>query len=561
MTTLAPERLAAAKQTAVETLLSARNAEGHWTGRLSSSALSTATAVSAFALAKDAAYAESMRAGIAWLRATQNADGGWGDTPDSPSNLSTSLLALAAFTLASEDDAGVRRYIDRHAGEGPARWTDAVLDHYGDDRTFAVPILMNCALAGLVPWEGIPPLPCELAAVPARWYAAVNLQVVSYALPALIAVGLCLEHHAPTGNLVRRWTRGAILDKLARIQPEHGGFLDATPLTAFVAMALLPMLGADHPVVRRCLGFLQCSLRADGSWPIDTDLSVWLTTGALSALAAVGALDRVDAAAVGRWVAARQYRAVHPYTNAAPGGWGWTDKPGGVPDADDTAGAMLALARAGITEPLAAGARWLLDLQNADGGWPTFCRGWGRLPFDTSSPDITAHAMRALQAAGTGEAAIGRGFAYLAGARRRDGAWVPLWFGNQAVGDRANAVYGTARVLLAYAETAPRHPLAASGVAFLVGSRNLDGGWGGDLGAPSTVEETAQAVTALAAWPDLPGARAALGHGVDYLVARIEDGTWTRPAPIGLYFASLWYSEALYPVIWTVEALGRADVV
>jgi squalene-hopene/tetraprenyl-beta-curcumene cyclase len=34
-----------------------------------------------------------------------------------------------------------------------------------------------------------------------------------------------------------------------------------------------------------------------------------------------------------------------------------------------------------------------LGLQNRDGGIPTFCRGWGA--FDRSSPDITAHALRA----------------------------------------------------------------------------------------------------------------------------------------------------------------------
>ena len=42
-----------------------------------------------------------------------------------------------------------------------------------------------------------------------------------------------------------------------------------------------------------------------------------------------------------------------------------------------------------------AGAVWLLDLQNRDGGIPTFCKGWGTLPFDRSNPDITAHAIRA----------------------------------------------------------------------------------------------------------------------------------------------------------------------
>ena len=44
------------------------------------------------------------------------------------------------------------------------------------------------------------------------------------------------------------------------------------------------------------------------------------------------------------------------------------------------------------------GIRWLLDLQNRDGGIPTFCRGWGALPFDRSATDLTAHALRAWMA-------------------------------------------------------------------------------------------------------------------------------------------------------------------
>ena len=73
---------------------------------------------------------------------------------------------------------------------------------------------------------------------------------------------------------------------------------------------------------------------------------------------------------------------------------------GGVPDADDTAGALTALYELG--EPDAAtiraaeaGIEWLLNLANRDGGIPTFCPGWGTLPFDRSTPEITAHALRA----------------------------------------------------------------------------------------------------------------------------------------------------------------------
>ena len=38
---------------------------------------------------------------------------------------------------------------------------------------------------------------------------------------------------------------------------------------------------------------------------------------------------------------------------------------------------------------------------------------------------------------------------------------------------------------------------------------------------------------------------------------RVEAGELRNPSPIGLYFARLWYSERLYPLIWTVGALGR----
>ena len=43
------------------------------------------------------------------------------------------------------------------------------------------------------------------------------------------------------------------------------------------------------------------------------------------------------------WLLVQQFRSPHPYTNAASGGWAWTDLPGSVPDADDTSGALLAL--------------------------------------------------------------------------------------------------------------------------------------------------------------------------------------------------------------------------
>ena len=108
----------------------------------------------------------------------------------------------------------------------------------------------------------------------------------------------------------------------------------------------------------------------------------------------------------------------------------------------------------------AAGARWLLRLQNRDGGWPTFCKGWGKLPFDRSGTDLTAHAIRALSRwrndlnEGAIDRALRRAWIYLRKHQHDDGSWTPLWFGNQLHPEEENPVYGTARVLLAYRDLA-----------------------------------------------------------------------------------------------------------
>ena len=49
----APERLETAYQTALAALLAERTSEGHWVGELSTSALSTAVAVSAHRVSAD----------------------------------------------------------------------------------------------------------------------------------------------------------------------------------------------------------------------------------------------------------------------------------------------------------------------------------------------------------------------------------------------------------------------------------------------------------------------------------------------------------------------------
>src|SRR5207247_2849173 len=89
----------------------------------------------------------------------------------------------------------------------PANWPEAIRRRYGKDRTFATPILTTCALAGLVSWDEVPPLPFELACLPQSWFRFLRLQVVSYALPALIAIGQAVHHHPPPWNPITRLLR------------------------------------------------------------------------------------------------------------------------------------------------------------------------------------------------------------------------------------------------------------------------------------------------------------------------------------------------------------------
>src|SRR5438094_1491635 len=240
MAAFTPERLERAYQTALAALLAERHPDGHWVGELSTSGLSTATAIGALTLVQKQRgtreYQDLIDGGAAWLTAHQNADGGWGDTIKSFSNISTTMLCRAAFHLAgravSEAITRAEAWLERH-GRTPAALAEAVRRRYGKDRTFSVPILTMCALASLVPWREVSPLPFELACLPQSWFRLLRLHVVSYALPALIAIGQVVYRHRPPWNpitrLVRALSRKRSLRVLERIQPSNGGFLEAAP--------------------------------------------------------------------------------------------------------------------------------------------------------------------------------------------------------------------------------------------------------------------------------------------------------------------------------------------
>src|SRR2546421_1029850 len=97
-------RIERCSEIANASLLAERNAAGFWVGELSSSALSTATAVTALAILDrerfDRRHGPEIKRGLDWLAQNQNSDGGWGDTVRSHSNISTTTLCWSAFAAA-----------------------------------------------------------------------------------------------------------------------------------------------------------------------------------------------------------------------------------------------------------------------------------------------------------------------------------------------------------------------------------------------------------------------------------------------------------------------------
>lgn len=726
--------------------LFARQVDGHWEGRLADSPLATAVAVAAlcvyrkaqagwtlaneqssFAFGGEHCHAGEVPGtltepreedaalvvrGLGYLFATQHADGGWGDTDADPSNIAATALAMAALRLSwggAQHEAAwakAEAYFRRHGG------VESIRARYGTDKTFAAPILATCAVAGIVSWEEVPQLPFELAWLPQRWLGMLGLPVVSYALPALVAIGqLRFWAGGRRRSLlaaIRRAASPLTLAKLPELQPPSGGFLEAIPLTAFVVLSLSALGFHRHPVVERGIEFLRRTVRPHGAWPVDINLAHWLTALAASALQHVSPGDLAEIN--WRWLLQCQHKQRHPFTGSPAGGWGWTDQPGAVPDVDDTSAALLALAAwrelaleadrrpsgaataekpalvhkatppmAEIDEAALAGLQWLLALQNRDGGWPTFCRGWGKLPFDRSTVDLTAHAIRAIgrwlrliqqlspqwkarsecQAKAPPElgqhprlssnpqgpdfsaesfsaglnpaglrrlvhrlqAAIHRGLRFLLRHQQADGSWIPLWFGNPYLPDERNPLCGTSRVLLALLEVLPPDSaVIRRGIDFLVKSQHPLGGWGvhnpgdpprragsrldltmravagfdpptlpdtiahvetpcfgtsdgpahplqeGGLVRPQhgypSVEETAWAVEALAAFAQKggtfsPAEAETFVRGAECLARMILAERWRDPAPVGLYFARLWYYEELYPLVFSLGGLGR----
>jgi squalene-hopene/tetraprenyl-beta-curcumene cyclase len=174
--------------------------------------------------------------------------------------------------------------------------------------------------------------------------------------------------------------------------------------------------------------------------------------------------------------------------------------------------------------------------------------------------------------------AVDKGWRYLKRTQQSDGSWLPLWFGNQDRIEEDNPFYGTARVLLAYAQCGRSNDsIAKQGVKFLLSQQNRDGGWGGgpsiryvseqsmslaghayEIGQTcSTIEETAIVLEGIMACSGEIVDPRTIMRGLEWLSLAIHAGYHHTSQPIGFYFAKLWYHERQYPLAFSLSALRK----
>jgi squalene-hopene/tetraprenyl-beta-curcumene cyclase len=536
---------------ALNYLRKSQRADASWAGELSSSPLATALAIAALHYADAVRFAPQIERGRAWLFDHQRADGGWGDALDDPSNLNSTSIVLGALLLSYDgNSAGRRQALER----GMARLRDfGGWEAVGDPTlcTLSGPSRTLAALAGLMDPRSIKRLRPEVILVPRRFRRTISTTFPAYL--SIARIHSCLAPHWLNSLPTYGRSLQAGLAWLAHAQGPDGSF-EASAFLTSVIVTCLTASGMDSlPWLAPALRFILDSQRADGSWPIDKDLETFDTDLCVFAFAAAGEpVPRGDA--VRHWLVARQLDTACFPTGARPGGWAWT-MPAGWPDVDDTSFTLLALHALGESHSSATmrrGSRWLAQMQNRDGSWSTFVRH-SSMPFDHDCPYVTGHALAALKATGYGDRHArleSRALAYLRTAQRDDGSFASLWFRESTAGT-ASAL----EALVACGEVASI--AAAQAQDALMGNQNDDGGWAGLRLQASTAEETAWAIMALACVPENPRVRTAIQRGVSWLLAhQCSDGTWV-PAPIGLYYSAMWYSDSFYAVTLPAVALAR----
>ena len=336
--------------------------------------------------------------------------------------------------------------------------------------------------------------------------------------------------------------------------------------------------GVDDPAISQSLAELEKLEIDDGeTLHLQPCLSpVWDTAQAVSALVTAGvdpAHPRLRQAA--RWLLDKEVRTPGDWQlrvpAVEPSGWYFEYANELYPDCDDTAEVLTALARVELEpdetrrarETRQRGLRWLLAMQNDDGGWAAFDKGCDKeiltlVPFadhnamiDPSCEDITGRTLETLALEGfePTDPVVREAIRFLEERQLPDGTWYGRW--------GANYIYGTWLALwgLHMAGVDLSRKRYHRSVDWLKSRQNPDGGWGESLRSyeepelkgvgPSTASQTSWALLALMAAGETGSD--AVRRGVRHLLeTQLPDGSWDEEHWTGTGFPKVFYLRYHY---------------
>ncbi len=632
--------LESAIDAAVRNLLAQQRSDGHWCAELEGDTILESEYSLLFHFlgrADDPRVAACCRR----LRSRQLDAGGWAIHPGGATDASASVKAYLCLKLGGDD-------VDSPHMRAARR---AILDAGGLPACNSFTKLY-LAIFGLWSWKRAPAVPPEIILLP-RWFyfnlyemsawsrtIVVPLSII-WALKPRVALDVSLAELSTGARPGRRrlrpfdrfwstmfvaidhliklvervgpiptWRRRA-LERAERWTLKHMagsdglGAIYPPMMNAVIALCALGY-DPDHPAVRSQLDELErFEIAEEGELRLQPCLSpVWDTALSLNALLTAGcepSEPRFQQAL--EWLLDAEIRTPGDWREKSlqdePGGWCFEYRNDFYPDCDDTAEVLAVLAslrgRTGELEmrrqaASVRGRRWLLGLQNPDGGWGAFDRRCNRevltrIPFadhnamiDPSTSDITARSIMALLEHGheVDDEPVRRAVRFLLREQERDGCWYGRW--------GANYIYGTWLAVSALAavrlrrraqsrkrvERAIRH-----GRDWLLAAQNDDGGWGETLqtydhpalrgNGDSTMAQTAWAMSGLIAADEQElgrgeagSTRAALDRAASFLLqAQRPDGSWYDEAWTGVGFPSVFYLRYhLYAEYFPLEALA-----
>ena len=558
-------------------LLKQQDAPGNFEGQLSSSTFPTC----AYAWIELIRNRTPDPALTEWFLANQNADGQWGlDTAKIPNAEATRFVHVLLDEIHQRSPDSDLQDLLASLPELPphlalVKLTYATFNKFDwHELTFpenAIPLMKIVRQLTKIPIIGKRLKPPRHRLPPVAFFNTPLFEALFIAeqhtlVPVFIIIELNTRKRPEMIEALSAWLKSHVLS--------DGSWFRVNYITALSVLSLIELQEkweTDEEVatfIERGLRWLDTTRNPDGGCREALNLNVWDTTLSIIALAEVVA-GGTEATPLNAEIKDKVIHAADWLVNHqnADGGWafsGLTDST--LPsDADDTSLGTLALLRslsfgppiqpAALDAAVQRGIAWLKTQQSPDGSWSTYQPGQG----DVGCVSITAHALEALltyeksDIADKSEVrpALNTGIRWLRKQINPDGYWRDLWL--------AKDTYGTASAIIALVKLGLKDvPEVQRGIQWLERVQNADGGWGEDMfGNPteSTVEQTAWSTYALLL---VDPENSAAKQGIAFLLEnQRDDGSWPEQS-VGIYWEIIGgYADPIYATVFPILALNQ----